>query len=94
MVQTSQIILVTGANTGVGYGIVSRLLESCVTHSSSYTIIMACRNESKALKARESLIQQYFPLNPELGKEILHILIIDLSDVSTVLNACQLVQKR
>ncbi|KAI7880676.1 NAD(P)-binding protein [Lichtheimia hyalospora FSU 10163] len=49
------VAIVTGANTGVGYGIVQRLLEK----DCSIKIVMACRNLSRARHAQWSLLERF-----------------------------------
>ncbi|EIW73381.1 hypothetical protein TREMEDRAFT_24262 [Tremella mesenterica DSM 1558] len=51
----STIVLVTGANTGLGLEIVRALFNSSVT----YTLILACRSLDKAIKAIELVKNDY-----------------------------------
>lgn len=79
-----KIAVVTGANSGVGYGIAERLLEwDC----DNLIVVLACRNEARAMVAWQSLLQEY-------PKAKLDILIIDLSNCSSVLKACKRLYER
>ncbi|KAJ8655341.1 hypothetical protein O0I10_009030 [Lichtheimia ornata] len=71
------VAIVTGANTGVGYGIVQRLLEK----DCSIKIVMACRNLSRAKRAQSSLLEQ-FPFAD------IDIELVDLNSVRSVLEFC------
>lgn len=51
-----KVAIVTGANSGVGFGICQRLLES---QGESLTLVMACRNPARANKAKELLLNQF-----------------------------------
>ena len=89
------IILVTGANTGIGYGIIQRLLAAYRCSKSCPTIIMACRNRRKAQDAKDSLLQEFFPrdgdapFNRSVGEAQLVISIVDLGSVKSVVEACK-----
>lgn len=72
-----KVAIVTGANTGVGYGIVQRLLEE----DCSIKIVMACRNFSRAKRAQSSLLNQ-FPFAD------IDIELVDLNNVRSVLEFC------
>lgn len=71
------VAIITGANTGVGYGIVQRLLEK----DCSIKIVMACRNFSRAKHAQSSLLEQ-FPFAD------IDIELVDLNSVRSVLAFC------
>ncbi|CAO3657961.1 unnamed protein product [Umbelopsis ramanniana] len=84
MASDRKIAIVTGANSGVGYGIVERLLEwDC----DNLTVVLACRNEARAMVAWQSLLQE-FP------KAKMDILIVDLGNCESVLKACKRVYER
>lgn len=84
MANDRKIAIVTGANSGVGYGIVERLLEwDC----DNLTVVLACRNEARAMVAWQSLLQE-FP------KAKMDILIVDLGNCESVLKACKRVFER
>lgn len=73
-----KIAIVTGANGGVGFGICQRLLES---EGESLTLVMACRNPTRANKAKETLMQQ-FPF-AQVDVEI-----VDVGSTKSVLSFC------
>ncbi|KAI1321055.1 hypothetical protein EDD11_008636 [Mortierella claussenii] len=56
MVPERRIAIVTGANTGVGYAIVQRLVQES---PNPLTVILACRNKNRAQEALNSL-EAYF----------------------------------
>ncbi|KAF9357703.1 hypothetical protein BGX34_009260 [Mortierella sp. NVP85] len=56
MVAERRVAIVTGANAGVGYAIVQRLVQES---TEPLTVILACRNKQRAQKALASL-QAYF----------------------------------
>ena len=59
------VIIVTGANTGIGFGIVQRLLIHHRSQGSCPTIVMACRNLQKAQDAKNQLLNEFFPVDGE-----------------------------
>jgi NAD(P)-dependent dehydrogenase (short-subunit alcohol dehydrogenase family) len=69
--QKDRIAIVTGANVGLGFETTRALAEK------GMTVIMACRNEQKADAARSSIVKEF----PEAD---LHVLALDLSDLSSV----------
>ncbi|KAI9468265.1 MAG: hypothetical protein EXX96DRAFT_591511 [Benjaminiella poitrasii] len=74
----NKIAIITGANSGVGFGICERLLES---KGESITLVMACRNELRAQKARQKLLDQ-FPFGH------IDIELVDVGSVQSVLEFC------
>jgi 17beta-estradiol 17-dehydrogenase/3beta-hydroxysteroid 3-dehydrogenase len=79
MTSERKVAIVTGANSGVGYGIVQRLLE---WDADNLIVVLACRNEARAMVAWQSLLQE-FP------KAKMDILIVDLGKCTSVLRACK-----
>jgi NAD(P)-dependent dehydrogenase (short-subunit alcohol dehydrogenase family) len=51
-----KVAVVTGCNTGLGYGIVMRL----ISEHKDYHVVMACRSVEKAQVAKEQLIKELF----------------------------------
>jgi protochlorophyllide reductase len=69
--QTGRIALVTGANSGLGFEIANALFGA------GATVILACRNPSKAEAARQQLIAQ-------AGGGAVEILRLDLADLASI----------
>ena len=72
-------IMITGANAGIGKNVAKQLALFNYTEK----IYLACRNESKAAKAKKELEQQ-------TGKSIFEIVIMDLNDLISVRTAVSL----
>ncbi|KAJ3186737.1 hypothetical protein HDU85_007557 [Gaertneriomyces sp. JEL0708] len=83
-----KIALVTGCNSGLGYGILRRLLIQAREKDDPITIVMACRNKQRAEAARTKLIEEFFAGDRAQGEMALHILLVDLSRPASVLLAC------
>ena len=71
---TGRVVLVTGANSGIGYE-TTRVLADHGAH-----VIMACRNHEKAARARDKLESQ-------LSRSSLELLDLDLADLASVRRA-------
>ncbi|KAJ3115091.1 hypothetical protein HDU96_001203 [Phlyctochytrium bullatum] len=92
-------ILVTGANSGVGYGIVDRILQSYRKGESSLedtelTLVMLCRDMGRAGVARKALIRKHFKHTPEEGEEIIQLVQCDLADMKSVIQAASDIRSR
>src|SRR5580693_4958111 len=72
--QTGRIALVTGANSGIGYETARALAE----HGAH--VILACRDDEKARRARDKL-------ESELERSSLELLHLDLADLVSVRRA-------
>ncbi|KAI9361493.1 hypothetical protein BD770DRAFT_317288 [Pilaira anomala] len=70
-----KIAIVTGANGGIGYGICQRLLE---TEGDSITLVMACRNPSRAANAKEKLLLEFPSANIDIE-------LVDVGSVKSVM---------
>ncbi|KAL1929449.1 hypothetical protein VTP01DRAFT_1587 [Rhizomucor pusillus] len=82
--QNRKIAIITGANAGVGYGIMQRLLEA---FGQEITIVMACRNHARASRAREQILQ-------ELPFADIDIELVDISRVESVFTFCQAILEK
>ncbi|KAJ3049900.1 hypothetical protein HK097_009107 [Rhizophlyctis rosea] len=89
-----KVILVTGANSGVGFGTAQRLLQHYSTTDEPITLVLACRNKSRALQAKAKLIAEYFLENPAEGDSTIEILLIDLGSSESVFKACAEFRRR
>ncbi|KAI8093729.1 uncharacterized protein BX664DRAFT_330441 [Halteromyces radiatus] len=79
----TRVAIVTGANAGVGYGIIQHLLQT----EKDTTIVMACRNLTKAQVAKTQLLQQFVNATIEIE-------LIDVGSVTSVLNFCERIKRR
>ncbi len=68
---TSKVIIVTGANSGIGYETAKALAEK------GATVVMACRNLDKASAAEKSIRQ-------DVNAALLEIMQLDLADLASV----------
>ncbi|KAI8852043.1 hypothetical protein BC829DRAFT_91649 [Chytridium lagenaria] len=90
-----KVVVVTGSNTGVGYGIIETLLQSHITEKTSpLTLVMACRDLRKAQLAKETLIKKFFSANPTEGDETIQIVKCDLADMQSVFQAAADIKAR
>ncbi|CEG69968.1 hypothetical protein RMATCC62417_05951 [Rhizopus microsporus] len=79
-----KVAIVTGANSGVGFGICQRLLE---TEDDNLTLIMACRNFKRATVAKEKLVSQ-FPFAH------ISIELVDVSKMTSVFAFCRSIKEK
>ncbi|MGB3614406.1 MAG: SDR family NAD(P)-dependent oxidoreductase, partial [Elainellaceae cyanobacterium] len=79
--QTGKIAIVTGANTGIGYETALALAKT------GMTVSLACRNQAKAIQARDSILAQV----PE-GDVV--VMPLDLSELSSVRAFAQAYRER
>jgi NAD(P)-dependent dehydrogenase (short-subunit alcohol dehydrogenase family) len=88
---TGRIILITGANQGLGKGVV----ESFIEHSNCEKIIMACRSEERAKAAIDDIVAKtkVFP-GAAATKDRLELLILDLGDLEQIPKAAEDLKKR
>jgi len=70
---TFKSVLITGANTGVGKEVARQLAAKPGVE----TIYLACRNEAKALRAKDEL-------ETSTGRKIFKIILMDLSSIAAV----------
>ncbi|RIA87149.1 hypothetical protein C1645_799858 [Glomus cerebriforme] len=83
-----KIALITGANSGIGYGVAQRLLDySAKNPNTQFKIILACRNETRAINAQRELLKEFTEGQVE-------IVLVDLSSVKSVFECCKEVKER
>lgn len=78
-----RIVIVTGANSGIGLALCERLL----TDDSALLLCLACRNMQRAEAARSALLTSH----PKARVDLLHL---DVGSVKSVLSAAQEVRTR
>ena len=69
--QTGKIVIVTGANSGIGFEVTKALTRK------GAQVIMACRNINNAETAKKKILYEF----PDIKIEIIHL---DLSDLSSI----------
>ncbi|CAG8554697.1 3711_t:CDS:2 [Cetraspora pellucida] len=84
----THVAIITGANSGVGFGIAQRLLDySSKNPSFRIRVVLACRNATRASVAREELIKEY----PE---SLVDVVIVDLSSIDSVFKCCKEIKEK
>lgn len=78
-----KVAIITGANAGVGYGLVQHLLQN----DESMTIVMACRNLSRANHARGRLLEEFPQAN-------INVEIVDVGNIASVFQFCENIKKK
>ena len=82
----TQVALITGANSGVGFALAGRLLSD-QSRRGKLHICLACRNLKKAEQARMALLARY-------SGAMVSVLELDLMDPLSVVNASKDFKKR
>lgn len=81
---TNRVVMVTGANAGIGRETARQLV------SAGATVIMACRNENRAMEAMEEIFRSTISKNSgEDVRKRLIFLHLDVSDMTSVRKAVQ-----
>jgi NAD(P)-dependent dehydrogenase (short-subunit alcohol dehydrogenase family) len=80
-----KLVLVTGANTGIGLETVRRLVKE------GARVIMACRSEEKAYEAMEAIKEYHFKRRLLIDDSQLIFLSLDLADFDSVRKAAKTV---
>lgn len=78
-----RVVIITGANSGIGLALCERLL----TEDAQLRLCLACRNMQRAEAARSALLTSH----PEAHVDLLHL---DVGSVQSVLSAAQEVKTR
>eukprot|EP00057_Strongylocentrotus_purpuratus_P033886 XP_793145.2 PREDICTED: 3-keto-steroid reductase [Strongylocentrotus purpuratus] len=81
--QERKVVIITGANAGIGYSIADRLLALDIT----LLIVLACRNLSKAETAKQNLLSSH----PDATVDIVQL---DTSKLTSVYKACAEIKQR
>ncbi|CAG8468896.1 4101_t:CDS:2 [Paraglomus occultum] len=80
--------IITGANSGVGFGIAQRLLDHSERNPDEpIRIILACRNQERAIRARDTLLTKY--PNGDIV-----VTLVDTSSVRSVFEFCNGIKKK
>ncbi|KAJ3171000.1 hypothetical protein HDU88_008034 [Geranomyces variabilis] len=93
----TNVALVTGANSGVGFGIMQRLIDRAVSLNAEATtvLVMGCRSRPRAEAARARLLAEaQKKRTAALPETLVQILIVDLSDTKSVFKACEEFKRR
>ncbi|KAJ1973381.1 hypothetical protein H4R35_004147 [Dimargaris xerosporica] len=80
MTPQRRVALITGGNSGVGFGIAQRLVEDPATQD--FTVVLACRSAHRFAAARDALLS----IRPDASVELLSL---DTSDTRAVLKAAE-----
>ncbi|KAJ3035091.1 hypothetical protein HDV00_004313 [Rhizophlyctis rosea] len=89
-----KVILVTGANGGVGFGTAQCILQHALETNEDITLILACRNKTRAEQAKSKLMVEFFSHDLAEGNNDIQILLVDLSSSKSVLNASREFRQR
>ncbi|TPX35699.1 hypothetical protein SmJEL517_g01863 [Synchytrium microbalum] len=88
-----KIALITGANSGIGFGIAGLLAARHSEHT-PFIIVLGCRSNARAEAARNALLDEYFPDKRQEGLQVIQILLVDVGSVKSVLSACKQFKER
>ncbi|KAJ2855692.1 hypothetical protein J3B02_002034 [Coemansia erecta] len=89
---SKQVVVITGANSGVGLSIAQRLISKSIEKQRPLTLVMACRNLKKGKQAIDQICSTY-PLSSQSICDV-DLVEIDTSSVESVLNAAKEIQSR
>ncbi|CAG8764077.1 10429_t:CDS:2, partial [Funneliformis caledonium] len=83
-----KIAIITGANSGVGYGVAQRLLDHSVKNpDEQFMVVLACRNQARATTARNDLLKEF----PE---GLVEIVLVDVASIESVFKCCKEIKDR
>ncbi|CAG8447045.1 5600_t:CDS:2 [Ambispora gerdemannii] len=85
---STKVAVITGANSGVGFGTAQRLLQHSENNPTErIKLVLACRNPTRAANARSALLKKH-------PKSDIDIVIVDVSLVKSVLACCAELKKK
>jgi 17beta-estradiol 17-dehydrogenase/3beta-hydroxysteroid 3-dehydrogenase len=84
MTNPQKVAVITGGNGSVGMGIAKRLL---LEHD--VKVYLVCRNLGRGNAAKEQLIEECFPQDPNRGLDNIEVVSCDLSSVKSVFECCK-----
>ncbi|KAJ2704909.1 hypothetical protein FB645_002862 [Coemansia sp. IMI 203386] len=85
VMSSKQVVVITGANSGVGLSIAQRLFSQSVDQQTPLTLVLACRNLKKGKQAAEQIRAQ----RPSQTFCDVHLVQVDTSSVESVLDAAK-----
>jgi NAD(P)-dependent dehydrogenase (short-subunit alcohol dehydrogenase family) len=81
---STKTVVITGSERGIGYGLAEYF---CKNKTTTWNVIMACKNKEQALKAKESLMSKY-PTSKFCVEDL------DISDSSSITNFVKCVETK
>lgn len=82
-----QLFLVTGANTGIGFGIAKQLVLM------GHHVILGCRSEERAMQAISKIEEEFKEINPSV-RELMDFIPVDLEHQESFERASQMFESK